>query len=132
MEEIKLTPLQLKALKYVKKRATAPTTTAIALYMKMAKANTHIVLTRLVRLGCLESFLKKDAHRPHIVAERHYIFLSDTPKPQPKPFEKQEEPAVKKFSNTRVTVPKPFYSDPFNITGVRDANQNNKRKHKRA
>ena len=132
MEEIKLTPLQLKALKYVKKRVTPPTTTAVALYMKMAKGNTHIILTRLVRLGCLESCLKKDPRRPHTVAERHYTFLSDTPKPQPKPFEKKEEPAVKKFSKARVTIPEPFFSDPFNMTGVRDAHQDNKRKHKRA
>jgi hypothetical protein len=44
---------------------------------------------------------------------------------------KEDQMYCKKFAKTRVTVPQPFFSDPFNMTGARDAHQDNKRKHKR-
>ena len=127
-----LTDKQLKVLKYVKKRVTPPTTTEIALQTSMSKTGAHVILTRLVRYGCLESFLKKDPNRPKIVAERRYSFLTDTPELQGELFQKKETILYsKKFAKTRVTIPEPFFSDPFNITGERDANKDNKRKHKR-
>jgi hypothetical protein len=89
-------------------------------------------MTRLTRLGCVESFLKKDPDRPYITAERHYKFITMEPTKQEKLFQKNEDQMYcKKFAKTRVTIPEPFFSDPFNMTGARDANQNNKRKHKR-
>ena len=128
-----LTDRQLRVLKYVKKRTTPPTTSEVALQTAMSKNGAHVILTRLVRYGCLESFLKKDPDRPKIAAERRYRFLTDTPKPQEELFQKKETVLYsKKFAKTRVTIPEPFFSDPFNITGVRDANKDNKRKHKRA
>lgn len=127
-----LTDKQLKVLKYVKKRATPPTTSEVALQTAMSKNGAHIILTRLVRYGCLESFLKKDPNRPKIAAERRYRFLTDTPKPQEELFQNKETILYsKKFAKTRVTIPQPFFSDPFNMTGARDAHQDDKRKHKR-
>ena len=128
-----LTDKQLKVLKYVKKRATPSTVREIALQVKLDKNTVYSLMTRLTRLGCVESFLKKDPDRPYITAERHYKFISMDPQKQEKLFQKKEDQMFyKKFSKTRVTMPEPFFSDPFNMTGVRDANKDNKRKHKRA
>jgi len=127
-----LTDKQLKVLKYVKKRATPSTVREIALQVKLDKNTVYSLMTRLTRLGCVESFLKKDPDRPYITAERHYKFITMEPQKQEKLFQKKEDQMYcKKFSKTRVTIPEPFFSDPFNMTGARDANQNNKRKHKR-
>ena len=123
-----LTAKQLKVLKYVKKRVTPPTVREIALQVQLDKSAVYSLLTRLARAGCVESFLKKDPNRPYITAERHYKFVTMTPKAKE---EKEKIVTVPKFAKTRVTVPEPFFSDPFNMTGARDANQNNKRKHKR-
>jgi Fe2+ or Zn2+ uptake regulation protein len=126
-----LTDKQTRVLKYVKKRTTPPTVRDIALQTKLDKSTVYAVMTRLVRWGCVESFLKKDPNRPYITAERHYKFITMEPTKQEKLFERKEDVMFcKKFAKTRVTIPKPFYSDPFNITGARD-DQDNKRKHKR-
>ena len=128
-----LTDKQLKVLKYVKKRATPSTVREIALQVKLDKNTVYSLMTRLTRLGCVESFLKKDPDRPYITAERHYKFISMEPQKQEKLFQKKEDQMYcRKFSKTRVTMPEPFFSDPFNMTGVRDVNKDNKRKHKRA
>ena len=128
-----LTDKQLKVLKYVKKRATPSTVREIALQVQLDKNTVYAVMIRLSRLGCVESFLKKDPDRPYITAERHYKFITMEPQKQEKLFQKKEDQMYcRKFSKTRVTMPEPFFSDPFNITGVRDANKDNKRKHKRA
>ena len=127
-----LTDKQLKILKYVKKRATPPTVKDIALQTMIDKNTVYAVMTRLTRLGCVESFLKKDPDRPYITAERHYKFITMEPKAKEVKEKKEDQMYCKKFSKTRVTMPEPFFSDPFNMTGARDANQNNKRKHKRA
>jgi DNA-binding MarR family transcriptional regulator len=127
-----LTDKQLKVLKYIKKRVTPPTVRDIALQTMIDKSTVYALMTRLARMGCVESFLKKDPNRPHITAERHYKFVTMTPNAKEAKEKKEDLMYCKKFAKTRVTVPEPFYSDPFNITGVRDANQNNKRKHKRA
>jgi Fe2+ or Zn2+ uptake regulation protein len=127
-----LTDKQLKVLKYVKKRATPSTVREIALQVKLDKNTVYSLMTRLTRLGCVESFLKKDPDRPYITAERHYKFITMEPQKQDKLFQKKEDQMYcRKFSKTRVTMPEPFFSDPFNMTGVRDANKDNKRKHKR-
>ena len=128
-----LTDKQLKVLKYVKKRATPSNVREIALQVKLDKNTVYSLMTRLTRLGCVESFLQKDPDRPYITAERHYKFITMEPQKQEKLFQKKEDQMFcKKFSKTRVTMPEPFFSDPFNMTGARDANKNNKRKHKRA
>ena len=75
-----LTDKQLKILKYVKKRATPPTVKDIALQTMIDKNTVYAVMTRLSRLGCVESFLKKDPDRPYITAERHYKFITMEPK----------------------------------------------------
>ena len=126
-----LTDKQLKVLKYVKKRVTPPTVREIALQVQLDKNTVYSLMTRLTRLGCVESFLKKDPDRPYITAERHYKFITMEPKAKEVKEKKEDQMYSKKFAKTRVTVPQPFFSDPFNMTGVRDANQNNKRKHKR-
>ena len=127
-----LTDKQLKVLKYVKKRATPSTVREIALQVRLDKNTVYSLMTRLTRLGCVESFLKKDPDRPYITAERHYKFITMEPQKQDKLFQKKEDQMYcRKFSKTRVTMPEPFFSDPFNMTGVRDANKDNKRKHKR-
>ena len=133
MTPLPLTDKQLKVLKYVKKRATPSTVREIALQVKLDKNTVYSLMTRLTRLGCVESFLKKDPDRPYITAERHYKFISMEPQKQEKLFQKKEDQMFcKKFSKTRVTMPEPFFSDPFNMTGERDADKDNKRKHKRA
>ena len=115
-----LTDKQLKVLKYIKKRITPPTVRDIALQTMIDKGTVYALMTRLSRLGCVESFLKKDPNRPHITAERHYKFVTMEPKPQSKPFEKKEDLTYcKKFAKTRVTMPEPFYSDPFNLSNKR-------------
>ena len=126
-----LTDKQLKILKYVKKRATPPTVKDIALQTMIDKNTVYAVMTRLTRLGCVESFLKKDPDRPYITAERHYRFITMEPKAKEVKEKKEDQMYCKKFAKTRVTIPQPFFSDPFNMTGVRDAHQDNKRKHKR-
>ena len=127
-----LTDKQLKVLKYVKKRSTPSTVREIALQVKLDKNTVYSLMTRLTRLGCVESFLKKDPDRPYITAERHYKFITMEPQKQEKLFQKKEDQMFcKKFSKTRITIPEPFFSDPFNMTGARDANKDNKRKHKR-
>ena len=126
-----LTDKQLKVLKYVKKRVTPPTVREIALQVQLDKNTVYAVMIRLSRLGCVQSFLKKDPDRPYITAERHYKFITMEPKAKEVKEKKEDQMYSKKFAKTRVTVPQPFFSDPFNMTGVRDANQNNKRKHKR-
>ena len=127
-----LTDKQLKVLKYVKKRVTPPTVREIALQVQLDKNTVYSLMTRLTRLGCVESFLKKDPDRPYITAERHYKFITMEPTKQEKLFQKKEDQMFcKKFAKTRVTMPEPFFSDPFNMTGARDANKDNKRKHKR-
>ena len=132
MTPLPLTDKQLKVLKYVKKRATPSTVREIALQVKLDKNTVYSLMTRLTRLGCVESFLKKDPDRPYITAERHYKFISMEPQKQEKLFQKKEDQMFcKKFSKTRITIPEPFFSDPFNMTGVRDADKDNKRKHKR-
>ena len=132
MTPLPLTDKQLKVLKYVKKRATPSTVREIALQVKLDKNTVYSLMTRLTRLGCVESFLKKDPDRPYITAERHYKFITMEPQKQDKLFQKKEDQMYcRKFSKTRVTMPEPFFSDPFNMTGVRDANKDNKRKHKR-
>ena len=128
-----LTDKHLKVLTYVKKRATPSTVREIALQVKLDKNTVYSLMTRLTRLGCVESFLKKDPDRPYITAERHYKFITMVPQKQEKLFQKKEDQMFcKKFSKTRITIPEPFFSDPFNMTGERDANKDNKRKHKRA
>ena len=128
-----LTDKQLKVLKYVKKRVTPPTVREIALQVQLDKNTVYSLMTRLTRLGCVESFLKKDPDRPYITAERHYKFITMEPRKQEKLFQKKEDQMFfKKFSKTRITIPEPFFSDPFNMTGERDADKDNKRKHKRA
>ena len=128
-----LTDKQLKVLKYVKKRSTPSTVREIALQVKLDKNTVYSLMTRLTRLGCVESFLKKDPDRPYITAERHYKFITMEPQKQDKLFQKKEDQMFcKKFSKTRITIPEPFFSDPFNMTGERDADKDNKRKHKRA
>ena len=127
-----LTDKQLKVLKYVKKRVTPPTVREIALQVQLDKNTVYAVMTRLSRLGCVESFLMKDPDRPYIMAERHYKFITMEPKAKEVKEKNEDQMFCKKFSKTRVTMPEPFFSDPFNITGVRDANKDNKRKHKRA
>lgn len=132
MTPLPLTDKQLRVLKYVKKRATPSTVREIALQVKLDKNTVYSLMTRLTRLGCVESFLKKDPDRPYITAERHYKFITMEPQKQEKLFQKKEDQMYcRKFSKTRVTMPEPFFSDPFNMTGVRDANKDNKRKHKR-
>jgi len=126
-----LTDKQLKILKYVKKRATPPTVKDIALQTMIDKNTVYAVMTRLTRLGCIESFLKKDPDRPYITAERHYKFITMEPKAKEVKEKNEDQMYCKKFAKTRVTIPQPFFSDPFNMTGARDANQNNKRKYKR-
>ena len=133
MTPLPLTDKQLKVLKYVKKRATPSTVREIALQVKLDKNTVYSLMTRLTRLGCVESFLKKDPDRPYITAERHYKFITMEPQKQEKLFQKKEDQMFcKKFSKTRITIPEPFFSDPFNMTGERDANKDNKRKYKRA
>ena len=133
MTPLPLTDKQLKVLKYVKKRATPSTVREIALQVKLDKNTVYSLMTRLTRLGCVESFLKKDPDRPYITAERHYKFITMEPQKQEKLFQKKEDQMFcKKFSKTRITIPEPFFSDPFNMTGERDADKDNKRKHKRA
>ena len=133
MTPLPLTDKQLKVLKYVKKRATPSTVREIALQVKLDKNTVYSLMTRLTRLGCVESFLKKDPDRPYITAERHYKFITMEPQKQEKLFQKKEDQMYcRKFSKTRVTIPEPFFSDPFNMTGERDADKDNKRKHKRA
>ena len=126
-----LTDKQLKILKYVKKRVTPPTVREIALQTMIDKNTFYAVMTRLTRLGCVESFLKKDPDRPYVTAERHYKFITMEPKAKEVKEKKEDQMYCKKFAKTRVTIPQPFFSDPFNMTGVRDAHQDNKRKHKR-
>jgi Fe2+ or Zn2+ uptake regulation protein len=126
-----LTDKQLKVLKYVKKRVTPPTVREIALQVQLDKNTVYAVMTRLSRLGCVESFLMKDPDRPYITAERHYKFITMEPKAKEVKEKKEDQMYCKKFAKTRVTVPEPFFSDPFNMTGARDANKDNKRKHKR-
>ena len=133
MTPLPLTDKQLRVLKYVKKRATPSTVREIALQVKLDKNTVYSLMTRLTRLGCVESFLKKDPDRPYITAERHSKFITMEPQKQEKLFQKKEDQMYcRKFSKTRVTMPEPFFSDPFNMTGVRDANKDNKRKYKRA
>ena len=133
MTPLPLTDKQLKVLKYVKKRATPSTVREIALQVKLDKNTVYSLMTRLTRLGCVESFLKKDPDRPYITAERHYKFITMESQKQEKLFQKKEDQMFcKKFSKTRITIPEPFFSDPFNMTGERDADKDNKRKHKRA
>ena len=127
-----LTAKQIKVLKYVKKRVIPPTVREIALQVQLDKSAVYSLLTRLARVGCVESFLKKDPNRPYITAERHYRFITMEPKAKEVKEKNEDQMFCKKFSKTRVTMPEPFFSDPFNITGVRDANKDNKRKHKRA
>ena len=127
-----LTDKQLKVLKYVKKRATPSTVREIALQVKLDKNTVYSLMTRLTRLGCVESFLKKDPDRPYITAERHYKFITMEPKAKEVKEKNEDQMFCKKFSKTRVTMPEPFFSDPFNMTGERDADKDNKRKHKRA
>ena len=132
MTPLPLNDKHLRVLRYVKKRSTSPTTGEVAVQTKMSKNGAHLILSALVRKGYLESFLQKDPNRPKIVAERRYSFLTDTPEPQGELFQKKETILYsKKFAKTRVTIPEPFFSDPFNITGERDADKDNKRKHKR-
>jgi Fe2+ or Zn2+ uptake regulation protein len=126
-----LTDKQIKILKYVKKRVTPPTVKDIALQTMIDKNTVYAVMTRLTRLGCVESFLKKDPDRPYVTAERHYKFITMEPKAKEVKEKKEDQMYCKKFSKTRITIPQPFFSDPFNMTGVRDAHQDNKRKHKR-
>lgn len=127
-----LTDKQLKILKYIKKRTTPPTVKDIALQTMIDKNTVYAVMTRLSRLGCVESFLMKDPDRPYIMAERHYKFITMEPKAKEVKEKKEDQMYCKKFAKTRVTIPEPFFSDPFNMTGERDANKDNKRKHKRA
>jgi Fe2+ or Zn2+ uptake regulation protein len=126
-----LTAKQLKVLKYVKKRVTPPTVKEIALQVQLDKNAVYSLMTRLTRLGCVESFLKKDSDRPYIMAERHYKFITMEPKAKEVKEKKEDQMYCKKFAKTRVTVPETFFSDPFNMTGARDASKDNKRKHKR-
>ena len=126
-----LTDKQLKILKYIKKRTTPPTVKDIALQTMIDKNTVYAVMTRLSRLGCVESFLKKDPDRPYIMAERHYKFITMELKTKEVKEKKEDQMYCKKFAKTRVTVPQPFFSDPFNMTGARDANKDNKRKYKR-
>ena len=126
-----LTDKQIKILKYVKKRVTPPTVREIALQTMIDKNTVYAVMTRLSRLGCVESFLMKDPDRPYVTAERHYKFITMEPKAKEVKEKKEDQMYCKKFAKTRVTVPEPFFSDPFNMTGARDANKDNKRKHKR-
>jgi len=133
MTPLHLTDKQLKVLKYVKKRLTPSTVREIALQVKLDKNTVYSLMTRLTRLGCVESFLQTDPDRPYITAERHYKFITMEPQKQEKLFQKKEDQMFcKKFSKTRITIPEPFFSDPFNMTGERDADKDNKRKHKRA
>ena len=132
MTPLPLNDKQLSVLRYVKKRVTPPTVREIALQVQLDKNTVYSLMTRLTRLGCVESFLKKDPDRPYITAERHYKFITMEPQKQEKLFQKKEDQMYcKKFSKTRVTIPEPFFSDPFNMTGERDADKDNKRKHKR-
>ena len=128
MTPLPLTDKQLKVLKYVKKRATPSTGREIALQVKLDKNTVYSLMTRLTRLGCVESFLKKDPDRKYIVAERYYKFVTMDPGAKEV---KEKIVTAPKFAKTRITIPEPFFSDPFNITGERDADKNNKRKHKR-
>ena len=91
MTPLPLTDKQLKVLKYVKKRITPPTVREIALQTKIDKNTVYAVMTRLTRLGCVESFLKKDPDRPYITAERHYKFRTMEPTKQDKLFQKKED-----------------------------------------
>ena len=118
-----LTDKQLKVLRYIKKRVTPPTVRDIALQTKIDKGTVYALMTRLSRLGCVESFLKKDPNRPHITAERHYKFITMDPEVKETKTKKENLMYCKKFAKTRVTMPEPFYSDPFNMTGARNANQ---------
>ena len=98
-----LTDKQLKVLKYVKKRATPSTVREIALQVKLDKNTVYSLMTRLTRLGCVESFLKKDPDRPYITAERHYKFITMEPQKQEKLFQKKEDQMYcRKFSKTRL------------------------------
>ena len=114
-----LTDKQLKVLKYVKKRATPPTVREIALQVKLDKNTVYSLMTRLTRLGCVESFLKKDPDRPYITAERHYKFITMEPEVKQTKAKKESPTYCKKFAKTRVTMPEPFYSDPFNLSNKR-------------
>jgi Fe2+ or Zn2+ uptake regulation protein len=109
-----LTDKQIKVLKYIKKRATPPTIREIALQTMIEKNTCYALLKRLSRLGCVESFLKKDPDRKYIVAERYYRFITmevKETKAKPKP------PSAQKFAKTRITMPINTYHNPFNLTG---------------
>ena len=114
-----LTDKQLKVLKYIKKRVTPPTVRDIALQTMIDKGTVYALMTRLSRLGCVESFLKKDPDRPHITAERHYKFVTMEPEVKQTKTKKESPTYCKKFAKTRVTMPEPFYSDPFNLSNKR-------------
>lgn len=114
-----LTDKQLKVLKYIKKRVTPPTVRDIALQTMIDKGTVYALMTRLSRLGCVESFLKKDLNRPHITAERHYKFITMEPEVKQAKAKKESPMYCKKFAKTRVTMPEPFYSDPFNLSNRR-------------
>ena len=123
-----LTDKQLKVLRYIKKRITPPTVREISLQTMIDKSTVYALMTKLARMGCVESFLKKDPGRKYIVAERYYKFVTMNPGAKEV---KEKIITAPKFAKTRITIPEPFFSDPFNITGERDANKDNKRKHKR-
>ena len=69
-----LTDKQIKVLRYVKKRATPPTTIEVALQTKMSKMEVHVLLTKLVRYGYLKRIMLVK-----LIAERRYRFLADVP-----------------------------------------------------
>ena len=81
--------------------------------------------------GRIETELIEATSTRFIVVAR--IFRTMESQKQEKLFQKKEDQMFcKKFSKTRITIPEPFFSDPFNMTGERDADKDNKRKHKRA
>ena len=109
-----LTDKQIKVLKYIRKRTTPPTVRDISLQTMIDKSTCYALMKRLARLGCVESFLKKDPDRKYIVAERYYRFITmdvKEIKKQPKP------PTAQKFAKTRITMPINTYHNPFNLTG---------------
>ena len=114
-----LTDKQLKVLKYVKKRVTPPTVREIALQVQLDKNTVYSLMTRLSWLGCVESFLKKDPDRPYITAERHYKFITMDLEVKETKTKKENLMYCKKFAKTRVTMPEPFFSDPFNLSNRR-------------
>lgn len=103
-----LTDHEIKALRYIEQRKTPASIKEVALQIMLSRQIAHRVLTQLVRKRRIKSYLEFVAAKK---PERRYVSLHSeiaARLPPPKPRRKPQ-------TNN-------FYNDPFNLTGIRDAN----------